>query len=234
MVTRVGTAWRARSMAGLIDAGEVATVALSLSVISCRTTCANSTSFTAAPSSARLEGFHRVSSHDVTAATAPRRRPRTLALELVDVDRRPHPRRPHRAGRQAAHRGRDHGRVRRQPHRGARGLVQAAGVGPGARRATASAPSSSASATAATFRIAPEQFATLRDVIAVLELRIGVETEAAGLAAQRRTARQPGRHARRARRASPARSRQGATPSAPTSSSTSRSRARRRTPTSPN
>ena len=39
---------------------------------------------------------------------------------------------------------------------------------------------------AAPFRIAPEQFATLRDVIAVLELRIGVETEAAGLAAQRR------------------------------------------------
>ncbi len=41
---------------------------------------------------------------------------------------------------------------------------------------------------AAPFRIAPEQFATLRDVIAVLELRIGIETEAAGLAAQRRTA----------------------------------------------
>jgi DNA-binding FadR family transcriptional regulator len=38
------------------------------------------------------------------------------------------------------------------------------------------------------FRIAPEQFATLRDVIAVLELRIGLETEAASLAAQRRTA----------------------------------------------
>jgi GntR family transcriptional repressor for pyruvate dehydrogenase complex len=38
------------------------------------------------------------------------------------------------------------------------------------------------------FRIAPEQYATLRDVIAVLELRIGVETEAAGLAALRRTA----------------------------------------------
>ncbi|MEY8690294.1 MAG: FadR/GntR family transcriptional regulator [Leptothrix sp. (in: b-proteobacteria)] len=38
------------------------------------------------------------------------------------------------------------------------------------------------------FRIAPEQLATLHDVIAVLELRIGVETEAAGLAAQRRTA----------------------------------------------
>ncbi len=38
------------------------------------------------------------------------------------------------------------------------------------------------------FRIAPDQLATLRDVIAVLELRIGVETEAAALAAQRRTA----------------------------------------------
>jgi DNA-binding FadR family transcriptional regulator len=40
----------------------------------------------------------------------------------------------------------------------------------------------------AAFRIAPEQYATLQDVIAVLELRIGVETEAAVLAAQRRTA----------------------------------------------
>jgi GntR family transcriptional regulator, transcriptional repressor for pyruvate dehydrogenase complex len=40
---------------------------------------------------------------------------------------------------------------------------------------------------ASAFRIAPEQLATLRDVVAVLELRIGVETEAAGLAAQRRT-----------------------------------------------
>lgn len=39
----------------------------------------------------------------------------------------------------------------------------------------------------AAFRITPEQLATLQDVIAVLELRIGVETEAAGLAAQRRT-----------------------------------------------
>ncbi len=37
------------------------------------------------------------------------------------------------------------------------------------------------------FRIAPEQLETLRDVIAVLELRIGIETEAAGLAAQRRS-----------------------------------------------
>ena len=36
------------------------------------------------------------------------------------------------------------------------------------------------------FAIAPEQYGTLRDVIAVLELRIGLETEAAALAAQRR------------------------------------------------
>jgi len=41
---------------------------------------------------------------------------------------------------------------------------------------------------ASSFRIAPEQMATLRDVVAMLELRIGVETEAAGLASQRRTA----------------------------------------------
>lgn len=39
----------------------------------------------------------------------------------------------------------------------------------------------------APFRVAPEQLATLRDVIALLELRIGIETEAAGLAALRRT-----------------------------------------------
>lgn len=39
----------------------------------------------------------------------------------------------------------------------------------------------------ANFRISPEQIATAREVIAVLELRIGLETEAAGLAAVRRT-----------------------------------------------
>jgi GntR family transcriptional regulator, transcriptional repressor for pyruvate dehydrogenase complex len=37
------------------------------------------------------------------------------------------------------------------------------------------------------FKLGPDQFNTLREVIAVLELRIGVETEAAGLAAQRRS-----------------------------------------------
>src|SRR5689334_13350413 len=39
-----------------------------------------------------------------------------------------------------------------------------------------------------TFRIGREQLATLRDVVAMLELRIGVEVEAAGLAAHRRSA----------------------------------------------
>jgi DNA-binding FadR family transcriptional regulator len=37
------------------------------------------------------------------------------------------------------------------------------------------------------FRIADEAFSTVADVISVLELRISLETEAAGLAAQRRT-----------------------------------------------
>src|SRR4051812_33975729 len=38
-----------------------------------------------------------------------------------------------------------------------------------------------------TFRITPDQLGTLQDVIAVLELRIAVETESAALAAVRRT-----------------------------------------------
>jgi GntR family transcriptional repressor for pyruvate dehydrogenase complex len=40
---------------------------------------------------------------------------------------------------------------------------------------------------ASTFRISPDRLGTLQDVIAVLELRIGVETESAALAAMRRT-----------------------------------------------
>jgi GntR family transcriptional regulator, transcriptional repressor for pyruvate dehydrogenase complex len=40
---------------------------------------------------------------------------------------------------------------------------------------------------AATFRISPDQLGTLQDVIAVLELRIAVETECAALAAVRRS-----------------------------------------------
>jgi GntR family transcriptional regulator, transcriptional repressor for pyruvate dehydrogenase complex len=42
-------------------------------------------------------------------------------------------------------------------------------------------------AASAPFRIAPEQLETLHEVIAMLELRIGLETEAAALAAQRRS-----------------------------------------------
>ena len=41
--------------------------------------------------------------------------------------------------------------------------------------------------TAANFRISSQDFSTVADVISVLELRISLETEAAGLAAQRRT-----------------------------------------------
>ncbi len=41
--------------------------------------------------------------------------------------------------------------------------------------------------TTGNFRISKQDFATVADVIAVLELRISLETEAAGLAAQRRT-----------------------------------------------
>jgi GntR family transcriptional regulator, transcriptional repressor for pyruvate dehydrogenase complex len=39
-----------------------------------------------------------------------------------------------------------------------------------------------------TFRITPDDLATVADVISVLELRISLETESAGLAAQRRSA----------------------------------------------
>lgn len=45
-----------------------------------------------------------------------------------------------------------------------------------------------ANANAGNFRIAAADFATVADVISVLELRISLETEAAGLAAQRRSA----------------------------------------------
>ena len=119
-------------------------------------------------------------------ATVHRRRPRTLALELVESlgDRI-------RAGQLAA------GdklpteaaimaefQVSRTVVREAISKLQAAGLvetrhgigtfalGPG------DGPS---------FKITPEQFSTLQDVIAVLELRIGLETEAAALAAQRRS-----------------------------------------------
>jgi len=118
---------------------------------------------------------------------APRRRPRTLALELVDAlgDRI-------RDGRLAA--------GAKLPTEAA--IMEEFGISRTVvREAISKLQASGLVATrhgvgtfvvglgdAAAFRIAPDQFATLRDVIAVLELRIGVETEAAGLAAQRRTA----------------------------------------------
>ena len=116
---------------------------------------------------------------------APRRRPRTLALELVDAlgDRI-------RDGRLAA--------GAKLPTEAA--IMEEFGISRTVvREAISKLQASGLVATrhgvgtfvvglgdAAAFRIAPDQFATLRDVIAVLELRIGVETEAAGLAAQRR------------------------------------------------
>jgi GntR family transcriptional regulator, transcriptional repressor for pyruvate dehydrogenase complex len=121
-----------------------------------------------------------------SSAAAPPRRPRNLALELVESigDRI-------RDGRLASGQKlpteaeimAGYG-VSRTVVREALSKLQAAGqvrtrhgigtfvVGPGE---------------AAPFRIAPEQLATLADVIAMLELRIGLETEAAALAAQRRS-----------------------------------------------
>ena len=81
----------------------------------------------------------------------------------------------------------------------------------------------------AVFRIRRDQLATLRDVVAMLELRIGVETEAAGLAAQRRSDDNLAAMRRRARSPSRKPWRPVATQWALTSSSTSRSRARPRT-----
>lgn len=119
-------------------------------------------------------------------APALRRRPRTLALELVDSlgDRiragqlQPGDKLPTEAAIMAAF------DVSRTVVREAISKLQAAGLvetrhgigtfvlGPGEGPA---------------FKITPEQLSTLQDVIQVLELRIGLETEAAGLAAQRRS-----------------------------------------------
>lgn len=119
--------------------------------------------------------------------TSPLRRPRTLAQDLVDQlsaqirDGRlaPESKLPSEGQVMQAY------GVSRTVVREALSRLQAAGlvatrhgigtfvVGPGVEPA---------------FTLGPQQLETLRDVIAVLELRIGVETEAAGLAAQRRTA----------------------------------------------
>jgi GntR family transcriptional repressor for pyruvate dehydrogenase complex len=58
------------------------------------------------------------------------------------------------------------------------------------RPAMASAPSFSTRRARVAFRIDPATIVTLRDVLAILELRISLEVESAGLAAQRRSVEQ--------------------------------------------
>lgn len=118
---------------------------------------------------------------------APRRRPRTLALELVDAlgDRirdgrlAPGAKLPTEAAIMA-----EFG-VSRTVVREAISKLQASGL-VATRHGIGTFVAGLGDAPP--FRLTPEQFATLRDVIAVLELRIAVETEAAGLAAMRRSA----------------------------------------------
>jgi GntR family transcriptional regulator, transcriptional repressor for pyruvate dehydrogenase complex len=119
--------------------------------------------------------------------TPPRRRPRTLAHELVDsLERRIRSgnlsagaKLPTEAAFMAEF------QVSRTVVREAISRLQAAGLvetrhGVGT---FVAGPSDDAA-----FRIGAAQLSTLQDVIAMLELRIGVEVEAAGLAAQRRSA----------------------------------------------
>ena len=125
-----------------------------------------------------------------------RRRPRTLALELVDglSERirdgrlKPGDKLPTEAAIMADY------SVSRTVVREALSKLQASGlvvtrhgVGSFVEALAPVGGEGPRSREAAGFRIDPVHFATLRDVVAVLELRIGVETEAAGLAAQRRT-----------------------------------------------
>lgn len=120
--------------------------------------------------------------------TLPRRRSRTLAQELVSAleqriqDGRlaPGEKLPTEAAVMA-----EYG-VSRTVVREAISRLQAAGLvstrhGVGTFVSEAPAPDEPG------FRIRPNQLGTLQEVIALLELRIGIETEAAALAAQRRT-----------------------------------------------
>jgi DNA-binding FadR family transcriptional regulator len=116
------------------------------------------------------------------------RRPRTLALELVDAlgDRiREGALAPgHKLPTEAAVM--EEFGVSRTVVREAISKLQAAGL-VDTRHGVGTFVVGAAPATG--FRLRPEKMATLRDVVAVLELRIGIETEAAGLAAQRRNSR---------------------------------------------
>jgi GntR family transcriptional regulator, transcriptional repressor for pyruvate dehydrogenase complex len=120
------------------------------------------------------------------ALAAPRRRPRSLALELADALGARIREERYAAGEQlpteaaiVAEFGVSRTVVREALSQlQAAGLVQTRhGVGTFVVGAGQAAP----------FRIGADQMATLQDVIAVLELRIAIETEAAALAAARRT-----------------------------------------------
>ena len=117
--------------------------------------------------------------------SAPPRRPRTLALELVDaIGERIHDGRLSPGDKMPTEAAvmQEFG-VSRTVVREAISKLQAAGL-VDTRHGVGSFVVGAVSGGA--FRLAPHKVATLRDVVAVLELRIGIETEAAGLAAQRR------------------------------------------------
>jgi DNA-binding FadR family transcriptional regulator len=117
--------------------------------------------------------------------SVPPRRPRTLALELVDaLGERIHDGRLSPGDKMPTEAAvmQEFG-VSRTVVREAISKLQAAGL-VDTRHGVGSFVVGAVSGGA--FRLTPHKVATLRDVVAVLELRIGIETEAAGLAAQRR------------------------------------------------
>jgi len=119
------------------------------------------------------------------AETPPRRKPRTLAMELVDALGARIREGRLAAGTKLPTEAEVMGEfgVSRTVVREALSMLQAGGLvatrhGVGTFVVGAGE--------ASNFRIAPEQVATIREVVAVLELRIGLEAEAAALAATRR------------------------------------------------
>lgn len=127
---------------------------------------------------------------DPTATSpVPRRRPRTLALELVDAlaERIRDGRLPTGAKLPTEAAVMAEFGVSRTVVREAISKLQAGGLVETRHGVGTFVLGAEAAGERGGFRIGPEQMATLRDVIAVLELRIGVETEAAALAAQRRS-----------------------------------------------
>ncbi len=119
--------------------------------------------------------------------TTPRRKPRSLSTELVDALTRqirngelaPGHKLPTEAAIMQAF------NVSRTVVREAISRLQAAGLAE-TRHGIGTFVLEPTAQESGGFRIGPDQLATLRDVIALLELRIGIETEAAALAAIRR------------------------------------------------